>query len=72
MYTVKIASLEVNESVNTIGEVQNVVYDIIGMHDLDASEWDWDGSLLEKDNKVIGRISYNGRVWDTEGNELTA
>jgi len=72
MYTVKIASLEVNESVNTIEEVQDLVYDIVENHDLDASEWDWDGSLLEKDNKAIGRISYNGRVWDTAGNEIKA
>lgn len=70
MYTLVIEDFEVKEVVNSITEVQEIVYDLIDKHDLDARTWDWTGSHLLKENEVIGRVSFNGRVWDKEGNEI--
>lgn len=70
MFKLVIEDLEVNEVVNSIGEAREKVYDLIDQHDLDASTWDWAGSHLLKENEVIGRVSFNGRIWDKAGNEI--
>lgn len=70
MYTLIVKELNFESDVNSIAEVREIVYDLADTFDLGASTWDWDGSKLLKENKVIGRVSFNGRVWDENENEI--
>lgn len=70
MYTLKIKSLGVDVQLPSIASVKEYVYDLHNKYDLVSSVWDWDNSNLLKDGEKIGRVSYNGRVWDLEDNEI--
>lgn len=70
MYKLVIEDLEVNEVVNSIAAVQERVFELIAEYELYASTWDWAGSHLLKGDEVIGRVSYNGKVWDKEGKQI--
>jgi len=40
----------------------------ISVHDLGGGNWA--GGEITVGDKVVGKVSYNGRIWDTDGNEI--
>ncbi len=55
--------------VDTLKEASKAIRDYIESKDMRSSEW-FGGLLTDMDGKEIGRVSYNGRVWDTKGSEV--
>lgn len=71
MYKLKIKSLGVNVELGSIRAVKEYVFKLQSENDeLRGSTWDWNGSVVYRGNKKIGKVSYNGRVWSIEDNEL--
>lgn len=42
----------------------------IQKHNYGASQWRG-GAIKNRDGKKIGRVSYNGRIWDNKNNPLS-
>lgn len=53
--------------VKTLREASQLVRDYIKYYGLGSSTFTG-GDVLNQENKVVYRVSYNGRVWDTHGN----
>lgn len=60
--------------VNSFHEASKLVREYIEHYDLGSSCFTGGdiltGSLLSGKHEKIGRVSYNGRVWDLDGNEI--
>ncbi|MEK5149091.1 MULTISPECIES: hypothetical protein [unclassified Psychrobacillus] len=65
MINLIIPSLKVNVLLNSYQEVKDYVYSLHNHFEwLRGSTWDWDNSYVEINGVRIGRVSYNGTVWD--------
>lgn len=41
-------------------------------YNLAGSCWDWNGAkVLDEKGDIVGKVSFNGRVWDESDNEVT-
>lgn len=69
MYSLQIGKL-LKQDFSTIKDASNAYQDLRDQLGLGASEFP-DGKLRIENRKQVFRISYNGRVWDTAGNEVT-
>lgn len=49
-------------------EASEVCRKYIDRNNLGAGNWD--GGLVFKNRTLVARVSYNGRVWDLEDNEI--
>lgn len=54
--------------VASFAEASRVCREYIERYELGGGNWTG-GTITEK-GKEIGRVSYNGRVWDTDGKEI--
>lgn len=50
------------KSVTTLAEASSVCRDFIERNEMGAGNWAG-GDVLDANNKVVARVSYNGRVW---------
>lgn len=55
--------------VDTLAEASQICRTYIAFYDLGGGNWSG-GEITNADGLVIGRVSYNGRVWDLNGKEL--
>lgn len=55
--------------VSSIAEASEACLAFIDLHDLGGGNWNG-GDLRDSNGKDIGRISYNGRAWNTNGEEI--
>lgn len=57
----------------TLNEAAVLVRNYIRLGGFGSSEWcdKTNGNVYNHDGKVVARISYNGRVWDKKGKEIT-
>lgn len=53
----------VEHAAESIAEITAFVHMLHTDYDLRGSNWNVDQSILYKDGKRVGNISYNGRVW---------
>jgi hypothetical protein len=51
--------------VNNLLEAKNLTQKFINEFDLGGSNW-IGGKVIDEENNFIARISYNGRVWESE------
>lgn len=52
-------------------ELRKFLYELHADYNLRGSNFDWGGSILvDANGKRIGRVSYNGRVWDENDKEI--
>ena len=54
--------------VNSYAEASKVSQDYIRRNHLGAGNWT--GGKIYQGRTKVGHVSYNGRVWDIEGNEI--
>lgn len=52
----------------TLAECSRAMRQFIDLHDLGASDMLDRCGEVSKDGRVVGRISYNGRIWDNDNN----
>ena len=56
-------------TVSTFAEASEVCRAYIKRNELGGGNWT--GGQVFDDNRQIARVSYNGRVWDRDDNEIT-
>lgn len=70
MYLLEIKNINVSKEFEKFEDIKKYVYKLHEKHTwLAGSTWDWHNSFVYKDGKKIGRVSYNGRVWDLKDKE---
>lgn len=57
-------------TVDSFKDASRAVRHFINTNDLGSGNWTG-GRLFDDAGKVIGRVSYNGRVWASDGSEIT-
>lgn len=55
-------------TVDSFKDASRAVRHFIETNDLGSGNWT--GGRIFNDGRVVGRVSYNGRVWDSVGNEI--
>lgn len=55
--------------VETLRECAQMCGDYITFYDLGGGNWNG-GEIVDDRGVVVGRVSYNGRVWDSNGKEI--
>ena len=68
MYTLKIGNL-LTQDFLSIKDASNAYQDLRNQSGLGASEFP-SGKLRHTASRTAYRVSYNGRVWDSAGNEV--
>jgi hypothetical protein len=56
--------------VPNLWQASQEVRDYIVRYNLGASNFYGGKVLTQNENKLVARVSYNGRIWDLDGNEL--
>jgi len=56
--------------INSLQEASTIVRKFINDNDLGGGNFT--GGNIYSDNKIVGRVSYNGRIWDVNNNEMFA
>lgn len=71
MINLIIPSLKVNVSLDSYHAVKEYVYKLHDQHYwLRGDTWDWDNSYVEVNGERIGRVSFNGNVWNKDYRKL--
>lgn len=68
-YISQLNNIVKSTKVENFTEASKLIRDYIDYHDLGASTFTG-GAMYDDDGKYIGRVSYNGRVWDPNDNEI--
>jgi len=68
-YISQLNNIVKSTTVENFAEASKLIRDYIDYHDLGGSTFTG-GAMYGDDGKYIGRVSYNGRVWDPDDNEI--
>lgn len=64
-------TLAIMKHVNSIEDAQREVRTYIEKHNLGSGNWAG-GKVLTEENEYVGHISYNGRFWPKENDNIRA